>query len=572
MSARLLNNVRNALSKEFSKQELLEIVSTIYPLHRIQGSSDLERAVDIVAEYLKKLGIEYRIWEYSYSKSYGLMRPVAGWDPVFGEAKLVKPREELLSSFLQSKTAIVAHSPSGDVEAEVVYVASVEHLDRVDVSEKIVLTSSSPRSIYFKAVKKGAKAFLFFRRNAPSDAVPYIGLFLKPNEIGEATAPAMSIPRRCAHRILSYLEKGSKVVARVRVEARFRGNARIRVLEAWIGKGSEEIHGVAHICHPGGTVNDNVSGCATLLEIALALKRCIDRGALDEPKEGKMVFVWLPEYSGTVPYLNDVISGGRKVVFSIDLDMVGEKQVVTGSTLILIRSPSMLRSPAEGILYSALLNELRGAKTFGDVSPLLEYRFDISPYLRGSDHDVYLKFGIPAVMINQWPDRFYHTDMDTVDKLDPEVCKRVGVAVGSTMYTLASLGTNRAFKEFKPVIEGYDSVVKGLKALSGITSELSLSGLPKTKYVCRAMGLPGRRYFEEVLSEDELKKVDRIVEEGGLYANLLFGFIPIALSLKPMTVEELAKLIVEEYGSVDLDKLQEVISILEKARVIERVE
>ncbi|NPA96585.1 MAG: DUF4910 domain-containing protein [Crenarchaeota archaeon] len=567
-----IDGIRRILRKNFSKQELLEVASSIYPLHRIQGSSELEKAIDIVASYLSKLGIPYRIYEYSYSQSYGLQVPVIGWDVKYGEARLVKPIDEVLSSFAQSKTAVVAHSPPGEVEAEVVYVPSPEHLEKIDVRGKIVLSSSSPRSLYFKACDRGAKAFLFFRKSAPSDAVPYMGLFLKPSEANKASAPAVSIPRRHAQKIIDYLEKGVEVVARVRVEASFRDDARIRVLEAWIGEGSEEIHAVAHICHPGGTVNDNVSGCSTLLEIAASIKRSIDSGELELPRNGRAVFVWLPEYSGTVPYLMNVLNS-RRVSFTIDLDMVGEKQFLTGSTLVFIRSPSILRSPMEAVLYSILLSELRGAKTFGNVSSLLEYRFDLSPYLRGSDHDIYLKFGVPAIMLNQWPDRFYHTDMDTIDKLDPEICKRVGVAVGTAMYAATLLGTRALLEELRPAVEGYELIVKGLRGVTLARKKREGSSSNKdARYRCRAVGLPGRRYLEEVLSEDDLKRIEKLSEENGLYANLFFGYIPIVLSAREMSFDELAELIEDEYGVVDRKKLAEILDLLTKARVIERVQ
>ncbi len=570
-----ITRISSVLAKHFSKQELLEFASSIYPLHRIQGSLDLEKSINVVASFLKKAGLPFVIHEYSYLRRYGLMPPIVGWDAYFGEARLVKPMEEILSSFLQSKTAIVAHSPSGDVEAEVVYVANADHLDKVDVNEKIVLTSASPRSIYFKGIARGAKAFLFFKKSAPSEAVPYLGLFLKPNEVEKAKAPAMSIPRRYAQKIIDFLERGSKVVARVKVEASYRFDAKIRVVEAWIGEGKSEVHAVAHICHPGGTVNDNVSGCATLFELAVAIKRAIDRGDLEEPKEGKAVFVWLPEYSGTVPYLEELLKSSRNVAFSIDLDMVGEKQDVTGSTLVFIRSPSILRSPIEAILYALLLKELRGAKTFGDVASLLDYRFDVSPYLSGSDHDIYLKFGVPAVMINQWPDRYYHTDLDTIDKLDPEICKRVGIAVATTMYLFAKLGEEKLTKEFENIVSGYESFVKGIKLVS-LIEKVSSNGkgleIPKVKYVCRCLGLPGRRYLEEVLSEEDLKRVEKIVEEGGIYANLFFAYIPIVLSRRAMSAEELINVIEEEYGVVDKGKVLELVELLEKAKVIERVE
>src|SRR6266545_2136120 len=43
------------------------------------------------------------------------------------------------------------------------------------------------------------------------------------------------------------------------------------------------------------------------------------------------------------------------------------------------------------------------------------------PFSGGSDHAVLLDplIGVPSPMLIQWPDRFYHSSLDTPDKCDP---------------------------------------------------------------------------------------------------------------------------------------------------------
>jgi hypothetical protein len=53
----------------------------------------------------------------------------------------------------------------------------------------------------------------------------------------------------------------------------------------------------------------------------------------------------------------------------------------------------------------------------------------------GSDHDVYQdsSFGIPAIYMNDWPDRYIHTNFDAAANIDPTKLKRaafIGVASG----------------------------------------------------------------------------------------------------------------------------------------------
>jgi hypothetical protein len=63
-------------------------------------------------------------------------------------------------------------------------------------------------------------------------------------------------------------------------------------------------------------------------------------------------------------------------------------------------------------------------------------------FTMGSDHQVYTdsSFGVPSVYLNDWPDRYIHTNFDTPANVDPTKLKRaafIGSAVG---YFLANAG------------------------------------------------------------------------------------------------------------------------------------
>lgn len=55
----------------------------------------------------------------------------------------------------------------------------------------------------------------------------------------------------------------------------------------------------------------------------------------------------------------------------------------------------------------------------------------------GSDHDVFNFFGIPSVMSITWPDRFYHSSEDTIDKVSKATIELIGKAVLATALALA---------------------------------------------------------------------------------------------------------------------------------------
>ncbi len=77
------------------------------------------------------------------------------------------------------------------------------------------------------------------------------------------------------------------------------------------------------------------------------------------------------------------------------------------------------------------------APPFGMVAP---------PSRGGSDHIILSDpaVGVPSPLLIQWPDRFYHTSLDTQDKVDPQMLARVGKVAGTYAYFLALAGCEEA--------------------------------------------------------------------------------------------------------------------------------
>jgi aminopeptidase YwaD len=74
----------------------------------------------------------------------------------------------------------------------------------------------------------------------------------------------------------------------------------------------------------------------------------------------------------------------------------------------------------------------------GSKEPL---RAVFSAYTMGSDHDVYQdsSFGIPAIYLNDWPDRYIHTNFDTAANIDTTKLKRAAFIGAASGYFLAHL-------------------------------------------------------------------------------------------------------------------------------------
>jgi len=62
-------------------------------------------------------------------------------------------------------------------------------------------------------------------------------------------------------------------------------------------------------------------------------------------------------------------------------------------------------------------------------------------YTMGSDHDVYQdsSFGIPAIYLNDWPDRYIHTNFDSAANIDATKLKRAAFIGAASGYFLATL-------------------------------------------------------------------------------------------------------------------------------------
>jgi len=77
-------------------------------------------------------------------------------------------------------------------------------------------------------------------------------------------------------------------------------------------------------------------------------------------------------------------------------------------------------------------------------------------YTMGSDHDVYQdsSFGIPSIYLNDWPDRYIHTNFDTSANIDPTKLRRAGFIGAASGYFLANYSSRDAAPAREAVARG----------------------------------------------------------------------------------------------------------------------
>ena len=215
--------------------------------------------------------------------------------------------------------------------------------------------------------------------------------------------------------------------------------ARSRQSRALIpGETDEEVLITGHLCHPAPMANDNASGAAAVMEAARALHTLIASGALPRPRRG-IRFLWMPEMTGTYAYLAAHEADLPRTVAGLNLDMVGEDQEQTGSSWLLIRGSDALPSFAEPLLEALREGYFGQAHSFSGQGDFPLFRHAVVPFSNGSDHYILgdPSVGIPAPMLIQWPDRFYHTTADTLEKVSPQSLARSTALAATYAYFVA---------------------------------------------------------------------------------------------------------------------------------------
>jgi hypothetical protein len=134
------------------------------------------------------------------------------------------------------------------------------------------------------------------------------------------------------------------------------------------------------------------------------------------------------------------------------MDMTGEDSAKTGAKFLVERWPdpgAVWSRPwdpnsewgsgnvRKETLKGDLLNDLHLA-ICERVATRTGWVVSTNPYEGGSDHTVFGQAGIPSLLNWHFTDRYYHTNLDTPDKVSADEMRNVGVAVATTAWLLAS--------------------------------------------------------------------------------------------------------------------------------------
>jgi hypothetical protein len=179
-----------------------------------------------------------------------------------------------------------------------------------------------------------------------------------------------------------------------------------------------------------------------------------------------MRFIWPPEIEGTLALLNGKPELAARIKAAIHMDMVGGGPA-TKAVFHVTRGPMSLPSFVHDVAwaFAEFVNEesykfaATGKAEYPFVAPeggKEPLRAEYSAYTMGSDHDVYQdsSFGIPAIYMNDWPDRYIHTNFDTAANIDTTKLKRAAFIGAASGYFLAGLTGHGGVDLFSTVTRG----------------------------------------------------------------------------------------------------------------------
>ncbi|USH00285.1 DUF4910 domain-containing protein [Thermococcus argininiproducens] len=552
-------------SDVFDAENVINYIGEISKFHRIQGSKELVEAARYILEELRINGIKAELLEevYDGEKWHLTLASPIPWDLVYGEIKIDK--EQITTS--KTPLIVMAHSPPGDVEGEVIAVDKEE--DWKEVKGKVVLIGEKWYENYKKANENGAIGFIAYKKGT-GKAFPYIGLFLTKNDLKWAKIPAVTLSEKIANKIIQKLKKGEKIKVKLKVESVISEKQTLPLVYAKIGS-PPYILFTAHMCHPKPGANDNASGAAMLIELARVLKEFYNNSF-----RFGFAFLWIPEHYGTQAFIENW-ARLEEYYAVINLDMVGGSEDRSGSTIMIIKTPLSRFSIISGLLeYFINLANSEG-ESFGG-SPLPKMKAKSYPYEMGSDHDVFNIFGIPSVMPITWPDKFYHSSEDSIEKISKEILEIIGKAVLATSLAL-SKGEINQLKRFaraytmkylgelnmeKDLEVAEKLVMNGLNRDSdflGINLGHELKSTPWLKW--QRKGIISTRSIRQ-LDEKKGTELAKILEDRKigilLHELLMLG--------EMLSEEETYNVLKEEFGEIDREKLEKALEILKSLDIV----
>jgi aminopeptidase YwaD len=457
----MFRSILDQLHKTISGVAAKQLVADISRYHRIQASPDFRRAAEMICETLLAWGLDAQLLSYPANESthFWGMRMFQEWNGVAGSLRLVTPSDKArtLADYRDVRLSLIPRSTPFEGQAEVIVPENkgeeAEDYAGLEVSGKIVVTNGDIMRVHELALEeRGAVGLIFdgMRTLEPvspqwdlADAIQYTSFWwwnAPKKGFGFALTPRQG---HWLRRLVKDAPADEPIRVHAHIVSRLYDGAMENVTATIPGETDDEILLVSHLCHPNPCANDNASGAAATMEVARALYTLVEAGDLPRPRR-TVRFLWMPEMTGSYAYLASHASTDAPphMVAGLNLDMVGEDQEQCGSVMLIDCPPETNASFAVDLLECIREELFDESKSFSQRGRFSLFRHATVPFSGGSDHYIFSDptVGVPMPMLIQWPDRFYHTTADTLDRVSPETLAKSCLLAGTYTYWLATAG------------------------------------------------------------------------------------------------------------------------------------
>ncbi|MCA1602076.1 MAG: M28 family peptidase [Acidobacteria bacterium] len=469
-STLLPETVIAALSQELSGETAKSNLEYIARYHRMRGSRGFRSAAEHIVKQLRDYGIaDARIEQFPTDGKifYGTQKSRPAWDAEFAELWELRETDagwkphSRLANWDAMPVTLAQDSESGEVTTELVDVGSgTSERDYAgkDVRGKIVLAAAQPGPVALLAVERfGAAGIVSYAQNQRTAWWGENENLVRWGHLDTfARKPtfAFMVSLKQARIFQQRLAQGEKIRLHATVRAGkhpgFYDVVTATIPGADPSLRGEEIAFSCHLDHQRPGANDNASGSVAILEVARTFSKLIREGKIARPAR-TIRFIWPPEIEGTIALLNARPELASRIKAVIHMDMVGggpETKAIFHVTRGPASLPSFVNDVAEHFGEFVNQQSAQFAKGRRVVYPMFApeggketLQAEMAEFSMGSDHQVYSdsSFGIPAIYLNDWPDRYIHTNFDTPANVDPTKLKRAAFIGAASAYFLTTL-------------------------------------------------------------------------------------------------------------------------------------
>lgn len=429
--------IADAIAREFSGHRARNHAIEIHRTDRFSSFDLYQQTAGYCARQMQEIGlqqVERLPCKADGRTAYGDWFVPLAWDA--REAILTIPgTDEVLARYPDIPCALFMYSaptPEAGIESEIV---EVEDLNRIpdDFRGRLLFYSGPVGKAERQLLARRGIVGIVRERSKPGFP-EWRGwdnyTFAPRNEEGLF---GFSLSSRAASRLRAHCRHGAARLF-ARVQTRLYEGAVDNVTAILPGaQPDEEVLLLAHLYEQGA--NDNASGAGAGLETFRTLKTLIDRGTLPRPRRTLRILLGF-ECCGFMGYVVSNKERMERTVAAINPDMVGEDQEACGSSFALHLAPGAAPSCVDALAIR-LFEELAARR-----DPLFRWR--TAPYTVCDSFVADPTIGVPSVSIIGLPDRFYHSSMDTPEKVSADSLDRTGLILATYLAFLADAGAREA--------------------------------------------------------------------------------------------------------------------------------